>query len=135
LRAFVDAFGLPVTTTLMGIGGYDTTEPLALHMLGMHGTAYANYAVEDCDFLLTLGARFDDRVASVPAQFAPHARFIAHIDIDPAEIDRSSRPTGITSARSIAPCSGWSSTAKTIACSCRWTTGMRTSARSSASTR
>ncbi len=51
LRAFVDAIGLPVTTTLMGIGGYDTTEPLALHMLGMHGTAYANYAVEDCDFL------------------------------------------------------------------------------------
>ena len=88
LRAFVDAFGLPVTTTLMGIGGYDTTDPLALHMLGMHGTAYANYAVEDCDFLLALGARFDDRVASVPAQFAPHARFIAHIDIDPAEIDK-----------------------------------------------
>ena len=88
LRAFVDAFGLPVTTTLMGIGGYDTTEPLALHMLGMHGTAYANYAVEDCDFLFTLGARFDDRVASVPAQFAPHAKFIAHIDIDPAEIDK-----------------------------------------------
>jgi acetolactate synthase I/II/III large subunit len=88
LRAFVEAFGLPVTTTLMGIGGYDTTEPLALHMLGMHGTAYANYAVEDCDFLFTLGARFDDRVASVPAQFAPRATFIAHIDIDPAEIDK-----------------------------------------------
>jgi acetolactate synthase I/II/III large subunit len=88
LRAFVDAFGLPVTTTLMGIGGYDTTDPLALHMLGMHGTAYANYAVEDCDFLLALGARFDDRVASVPSQFAPRAKFIAHIDIDPAEIDK-----------------------------------------------
>jgi acetolactate synthase I/II/III large subunit len=88
LRAFVDAFGLPVTTTLMGIGGYDTTDPLALHMLGMHGTAYANYAVEDCDFLLALGARFDDRVASVPSQFAPQAKFIAHIDIDPAEIDK-----------------------------------------------
>lgn len=91
LRAFVDAFGLPVTTTLMGIGGYDTTDPLALHMLGMHGTAYANYAVEDCDFLLALGARFDDRVASVPSQFAPQARFIAHIDIDPAEIDKVKR--------------------------------------------
>ncbi|GLQ98639.1 biosynthetic-type acetolactate synthase large subunit [Dyella mobilis] len=88
LRAFVDAFGLPVTTTLMGIGGFDTTDPLALHMLGMHGTAYANYAVEDCDFLLALGARFDDRVASVPSQFAPQAKFIAHIDIDPAEIDK-----------------------------------------------
>ena len=88
LRTFVDAFGLPVTTTLMGIGGYDTTDPLALHMLGMHGTAYANYAVEDCDFLLALGARFDDRVASVPSQFAPKAKFIAQIDIDPAEIDK-----------------------------------------------
>ncbi|GLQ47314.1 acetolactate synthase [Dyella lipolytica] len=88
LRAFVEAFGLPVTTTLMGIGGYDTTEPLALHMLGMHGTAYANYAVEDCDFLFALGARFDDRVASVPTQFAPRAKFVAHIDIDPAEIDK-----------------------------------------------
>jgi acetolactate synthase-1/2/3 large subunit len=88
LRAFVDAFGLPVTTTLMGIGGYDTTAPLALHMLGMHGTAYANYAVEDCDFLFALGARFDDRVASVPSQFAPKATFIAHIDIDPAEVNK-----------------------------------------------
>ena len=88
LRTFVDAFGLPVTTTLMGIGGFDTTDPLALHMLGMHGTAYANYAVDDCDFLLALGARFDDRVASVPAHFAPRAKFIAHIDIDPAEIGK-----------------------------------------------
>jgi acetolactate synthase I/II/III large subunit len=88
LKAFVDAFGLPVTTTLMGIGGFDTTDPLALHMLGMHGTAYANYAVDDCDFLLALGARFDDRVASVPAQFAPRAKFVAHIDIDPAEINK-----------------------------------------------
>jgi acetolactate synthase-1/2/3 large subunit len=88
LRAFVKQFGLPVTTTLMGIGAMDTTEPLALHMLGMHGTAYANYAVEDCDFLLALGARFDDRVASVPDKFAPHARFIAQIDIDPAEIGK-----------------------------------------------
>jgi acetolactate synthase I/II/III large subunit len=91
LRSFVDAFGLPVTTTLMGIGGFDTTDPRALHMLGMHGTAYANYAVDDCDFLLALGARFDDRVAGVPSQFAPQARFIAHIDIDPAEMDKVKR--------------------------------------------
>ncbi|WP_329743452.1 biosynthetic-type acetolactate synthase large subunit [Dyella sp. A6] len=88
LRAFAEAFGLPVTTTLMGLGAIDTRSPLALHMLGMHGTAYANYAVEDCDFLLALGARFDDRVAGVPEQFAPHARFIAQIDIDPAEIGK-----------------------------------------------
>ncbi|MEO8746493.1 MAG: biosynthetic-type acetolactate synthase large subunit [Rhodanobacter sp.] len=88
LRRFVDATGLPVTTTLMGIGGFDTTDPLALHLLGMHGTAYANYAVEDCDFLLTLGARFDDRVVGVPAKFAPAAKFIAQIDIDAAEIGK-----------------------------------------------
>ena len=88
LRAFVDTFGLPVTTTLMGLGAFDTTDPLALHMLGMHGTAYANYAVEDCDFVLTLGARFDDRVAGVPDKFAPQAKFIAQLDIDPAEIGK-----------------------------------------------
>ena len=88
LRAFAKAFGLPVTTTLMGLGAVDTTDPLALHMLGMHGTAYANYAVEDCDFLLALGARFDDRVAGVPHEFAPRARFLAQVDIDPAEINK-----------------------------------------------
>jgi acetolactate synthase I/II/III large subunit len=88
LRAFVDAFGLPVTTTLMGLGGFDSTDPLALHLLGMHGTAYANYAVEDCDFVLALGARFDDRVAGVPDKFAPRAKFIAQIDIDPSEIGK-----------------------------------------------
>ncbi len=88
LRAFAHAFGLPVTTTLMGLGAYDTTEPLAMHMLGMHGTAYANYAVDDCDFLLALGARFDDRVAGKPEQFAAGARYIAQIDIDPAEIGK-----------------------------------------------
>ncbi|WEN15783.1 biosynthetic-type acetolactate synthase large subunit [Rhodanobacter sp. AS-Z3] len=88
LRAFVDAFGLPVTTTLMGLGAFDSTNPLALHLLGMHGTAYANYAVEDCDFVLTLGARFDDRVAGVPDKFAPRAKYIAQVDIDPAEIGK-----------------------------------------------
>ncbi|WHZ19988.1 MAG: Acetolactate synthase large subunit [Rhodanobacteraceae bacterium] len=91
LAAFAEAFGLPVTTTLMGLGGFDTTHPLALHMLGMHGTAYANYAVEDCDGLLALGARFDDRVAGAPDKFAPRARFIAQIDIDPAEVGKVRR--------------------------------------------
>ncbi|MBN8924829.1 MAG: biosynthetic-type acetolactate synthase large subunit [Rhodanobacter sp.] len=88
LREFADAFGIPVTTTLMGLGAVDSTAPLALHMLGMHGTAFANYAVEDCDFVFALGARFDDRVAGVPAKFAPRAKFIAQIDIDPAEIGK-----------------------------------------------
>ncbi len=88
LRQFADHFGIPVTTTLMGIGAVDTTSPLSLHMLGMHGLASANYAVDDCDFLITLGARFDDRVAGVPDKFAPNARQIAQFDIDPSEIGK-----------------------------------------------
>jgi len=87
LRQFAQRFQIPAVTTLMGFGALDTTDDLCLHMLGMHGTAYANYAVEDCDFLIAVGARFDDRVAGVPRQFAPGAR-IAHIDIDAAEIGK-----------------------------------------------
>ena len=75
----------------MALGASDTTHPLALHMLGMHGIASANYAVEDCDFLITIGARFDDRVAAVPARFAPKARNIAQFDIDIAEIGKVKR--------------------------------------------
>lgn len=85
---FADKFSIPVVTTLMGIGACDTTQPLSLHMLGMHGTAFANYAVDDCDFLIAIGARFDDRVAAVPPKFAPNAKFIAHFDIDPSEIHK-----------------------------------------------
>ena len=88
LRQLADTFKIPVVTTLMGIGAYDTTKPRALHMLGMHGTAFANYATDDADFLICLGARFDDRVAAVPSKFAPNAKFIAHFDIDPSEIDK-----------------------------------------------
>jgi acetolactate synthase-1/2/3 large subunit len=91
LRDFANAFGIPVVTTLMGIGSFDTTHPLAMRMLGMHGAAYANYAVEDCDFLIALGSRFDDRVAGVPAKFAQRARRIAHIDIDASEINKVKR--------------------------------------------
>ena len=65
------ASAFPVVTTLMGIGAIDTTSELSLHMLGMHGTAYANYAVEDCDFLFAVGSRFDDRVAGKVKEFAP----------------------------------------------------------------
>ncbi|MBI1818468.1 MAG: biosynthetic-type acetolactate synthase large subunit [Deltaproteobacteria bacterium] len=85
LRAFAARFGIPVVTTLMGIGAADTTSDLSLHMLGMHGTAYANYAVEDCDFLFAIGSRFDDRVAGKVKEFAPNAT-IAHLDIDDSEI-------------------------------------------------
>lgn len=88
LRDFANAFSIPVTTTLMGIGAVDTTEDLSLKMLGMHGAAHANYAVEDCDFLIAVGARFDDRVAGVPDRFAPKAKKIAHFDIDPSEIGK-----------------------------------------------
>ena len=88
LRAFSRTFGIPGVTTLMGLGGLDTTDPLCLHMLGMHGTAQANYAVEDCDLLIAVGARFDDRVAGDPPNFAPNARHILHFDIDPAEIHK-----------------------------------------------
>jgi acetolactate synthase-1/2/3 large subunit len=91
LTAFADAYGIPVTTTLMGIGVYDTTAPRALHMLGMHGTAFANYAVDDCDALIAIGARFDDRVAGVPNKFAPNAQWIAHFDVDPSEINKVKR--------------------------------------------
>jgi acetolactate synthase I/II/III large subunit len=91
LREFAQAFGLPAVTTLMGIGATDTTAPLSLHMLGMHGTAFANYAVDDCDFLIAVGARFDDRVAGVPAKFARSAKFIAHLDVDSAEINKVKR--------------------------------------------
>lgn len=88
LREFSRTFNIPVVTTLMGIGGMDTKDPLAMHMLGMHGTAYANYAVEDCDFLFTVGARFDDRVAGKVKEFAPNAKFIGHLDVDAAEIGK-----------------------------------------------
>ncbi len=88
LTAFAETLDIPVVTTLMGIGSIDTTHRLAMHMLGMHGVAAANYAVEDCDFLLAVGARFDDRVAGNPAKFARAARTIAHLDVDRAEINK-----------------------------------------------
>ena len=91
MRRFANEYGIPVTTTLMALGASDTMHPLALHMLGMHGIASANYAVEDCDFLITVGARFDDRVAGNPGQFAPRAKNIAHFDVDFAEIGKVKR--------------------------------------------
>jgi acetolactate synthase I/II/III large subunit len=91
LRRFSTELGIPVVTTLMGIGAVDTTDRLAMRMLGMHGTAFANYAVDDCDFLIALGARFDDRVAGVPERFAPNAKRIAHIDVDASEINKVKR--------------------------------------------
>jgi acetolactate synthase I/II/III large subunit len=91
LREFSKEFQIPVVTTLMGIGAVDTTHPLSMRMLGMHGAAFANYAVDDCDCLLALGARFDDRVAGNPDKFAGAAKFIAHFDIDASEINKVKR--------------------------------------------
>jgi len=91
MRQFAKEYGVPVTTTLMALGASDTNHPLALHMLGMHGVASANYAVEDCDFLIAIGARFDDRVAGNPARFAPRAKNIAQFDVDSAEIGKVKR--------------------------------------------
>jgi acetolactate synthase-1/2/3 large subunit len=91
LREFSRGLGIPVVTTLMGIGAIDTKDPLAMRMLGMHGAAFANYAVDDCDCLLAIGARFDDRVAGNPAKFAGGAKFIAHFDIDASEINKVKR--------------------------------------------
>jgi len=88
LTEFARSFGIPVVTTVMGLGAIDTKDDLCLHMLGMHGTAYANYAVEDCDFIIAVGARFDDRVAAKAELFAPLAEHVAHIDIDAAEIGK-----------------------------------------------
>jgi len=90
LKALAKKAHLPVTMTLLGLGSYDQREPESLDMLGMHGSAYANYAVQECDLLIAIGARFDDRVTGKVSTFAPHAKII-HIDIDPVSISKSVR--------------------------------------------
>jgi len=91
LRALAGNYKIPVASTLMGLGGFDTKHPLSLHMLGMHGSASTNYAVDDCDLLIAIGARFDDRVAGAPPKFAPKAKRVLHFDIDPSEIHKVKR--------------------------------------------
>ncbi len=88
LRALVDHFGFPVTNTLMGLGAYPSSDPKFLGMLGMHGTYEANFAMQNCDVLLAVGARFDDRVIGNPKHFAQADRKIIHIDIDPSSISK-----------------------------------------------
>jgi acetolactate synthase-1/2/3 large subunit len=90
LRAFAEKAHLPVTTTLLGLGSYDQNRPESLDMLGMHGSAYANYAVQECDLLIAIGARFDDRITGQVKTFAPNAKII-HIDIDPTSISKNVR--------------------------------------------
>ena len=91
LKELIEIFKIPVTTTLMGKGAFNEDDNLSLGMLGMHGTAYANYAVSECDLLIAVGARFDDRVTGKLDEFACQAQII-HIDIDPAEIGKNRSP-------------------------------------------
>ncbi len=91
IQELAEHFNVPVTTTLMGKGAFNEHHPLSVGMLGMHGTAYANFAVSECDLLIAVGARFDDRVTGKLDEFACHAKVI-HIDIDPAEVGKNRTP-------------------------------------------
>ncbi len=91
LAQLAEIFQIPVTTTLMGKGAFEENHVLAVGMLGMHGTAYANFAVSECDLLIAVGARFDDRVTGKLDEFAARAQVI-HIDIDPAEVGKNRAP-------------------------------------------
>lgn len=88
LKTLAEKANIPVTLTLLGLGDFPGTHPLCLGMLGMHGTAYANYAIMNADLVLAVGARFDDRVTGRLDAFAPHAKII-HIDIDPSSISKN----------------------------------------------
>ena len=88
LNRFVDLLGVPVTNTLMGLGAYRATDPKFVGMPGMHGTFEANMAMQHCDVLIAIGARFDDRVIGNPKHFAQNPRKIIHIDIDPSSISK-----------------------------------------------
>ncbi len=90
LRALVKETGFPITSTLMGLGAYPMSDPQFLGMLGMHGTYEANMAMHECDLLIAVGARFDDRVTGKLEHFCPHAQII-HIDVDPSSIAKNVR--------------------------------------------
>jgi acetolactate synthase-1/2/3 large subunit len=91
LTKLAEYYQIPVTTTLMGKGAFNENHQLSLGMLGMHGTAYANFSVSECDLLIAVGARFDDRVTGKLDEFAVNAQII-HLDIDPAEIGKNRTP-------------------------------------------
>ncbi|MEM1169184.1 MAG: biosynthetic-type acetolactate synthase large subunit [Cyanobacteria bacterium P01_H01_bin.35] len=91
IQELAEHFNVPATTTLMGKGAFNEHHPLSVGMLGMHGTAYANFAVSECDLLIAVGSRFDDRVTGKLDEFASNAKVI-HIDIDPAEVGKNRTP-------------------------------------------
>ena len=92
LMTLATTLNCPVTSTLLGKGVFPETHDLSLGMLGMHGTAYANKAMVECDLLLNVGSRFDDRIIGNPEKFCSQDAKIIHIDIDPAEMDKMIRP-------------------------------------------
>src|SRR2546428_406695 len=87
LKAFAEKTGIPIALTVHGLGVFPSKHYLCLQMLGMHGTVYANYAINEADLLLAFGVRFDDRVTGKVSEFAKHGK-IVHIDIDPSEINK-----------------------------------------------
>jgi len=93
--------GIPITTTVMGLGAFPGTDPLSLDMLGMHGTVYANYAVNEADLLIALGVRFDDRVTGKLAEFCKHGKII-HVDIDASELNKN-KPAHIPVCSDVKP--------------------------------
>jgi acetolactate synthase I/II/III large subunit len=90
LRAFAERTQIPVATTLMGVGAFPESHPLSMQWFGMHGAAYGNWAVDECDLLIAVGARFDDRITGDTSKFAAHAT-IVHIDIDASEHNKNKR--------------------------------------------
>src|SRR5580658_7522402 len=90
LTAFARLVNVPVATTLMGVGAFPETDPLSMQWFGMHGAAYGNWAVDQADLLIVLGARFDDRITGATAKFATHAT-IVHIDVDASEHNKTKR--------------------------------------------
>jgi acetolactate synthase-1/2/3 large subunit len=90
IMQFVEKTGIPVAQTLLGLGGFPATHPLSLGMMGMHGEAWVNHAIQEADLLIALGMRFDDRVTGRLATYAPHARKI-HVEIDPSEFNKNVR--------------------------------------------
>ncbi len=125
LREFANKTGIPVAMTLHGLGAIPSDHYLSLDMLGMHGTVYANYAINDADLLLALGVRFDDRVTGKLSEFAKHGR-IVHVDIDASEINKNkprtsrSTPTSRRSCRRSSRSSSRATGASGISSSTTW---------------